>query len=250
LDLSSFDVSICSSVRLFPVGQQLSRQIMEVTVPVPVRRLTLGLLLAVALLAAGASPEPISAQTTCFGREATITDHSGAISGTPGNDVIIGDAGPNVIDGLGGDDIICGLGGNDSIETPSPPQGGRLWADGGAGDDDVAHYGDGGHPAIVYGGPGHDLLMILRADGSFVRGDAGNDTIFTGTHADGKNRLSGGDGNDRIDGGDGPDQIAGGGGDDELRGEQGFDALDGGRGDDVCVVGPDGGRRERCERTR
>jgi Ca2+-binding RTX toxin-like protein len=186
--------------------------------------------------------------TTCFGREPTIPDGSDEIVGTPSNDVIIGDTGPNAIGCLGGDDIICGLGGNDSIETPSPLQGGRLWADGGAGDADVAHYGDRGRPAIVYGGPGHDLLMILRADLSFVRGDAGNDTIFTGTHADGKNRLFGGDGDDRIDGGDGPDEISGGG--DELRGEQGFDALDGGGGNDLCAIGPDGGTRERCERTR
>jgi micrococcal nuclease len=38
---------------------------MEVIVPVPVRRLTFGLLLAGAMLAGVASPAPVAAQTSC-----------------------------------------------------------------------------------------------------------------------------------------------------------------------------------------
>ncbi len=44
-----------------------------------------------------------------------IISGSGALTGTPGNDLIIGSAGADVIDGSGGDDCILGGGGDDQL---------------------------------------------------------------------------------------------------------------------------------------
>ncbi len=45
-----------------------------------------------------------------------IVRGAGAVTGTPGNDLILGSSGPDSIDGLGGDDCILGGGGDDIID--------------------------------------------------------------------------------------------------------------------------------------
>jgi len=75
---------------------------------------------------------------------------SGAIVGTPGDDIICGSEGPDFIDGRGGNDRILGLGGHDSIV-------------GGEGDD------------VIFGGPGFDRIDgspgTDRVDGGLTAGD-------------------------------------------------------------------------------
>lgn len=45
-----------------------------------------------------------------------IVSGTGAVVGTPGNDLILGSSGTDTIDGLGGDDCILGGGGDDAID--------------------------------------------------------------------------------------------------------------------------------------
>lgn len=130
-------------------------------------------------------PPPPADGPQCRGQAATISDHTGTIFGTNGNDVIVGSSGAETIDGMGGGDLICGKGGNDLVQ-------------GGGGDDDIR------------GGPGGDDL----------RGNDGTD-LLVGTG--GRDTLWGGDGNDRLEGGKRPDELHGGPGSDVCDGGGGAD---------------------------
>lgn len=104
---------------------------------------------------------PAAAVETCDGRTPTIVVPVGpdgapaAVTGTPGDDVIVGTDGNDTIAGAGGNDTICGLSGADVI-------------DGGPGDDrlfggldqqgyfaDEGYYGD-----LVRPGPGDDHVDL------------------------------------------------------------------------------------------
>lgn len=84
-------------------------------------------LTSLALVASAFVALPASAATeTCDGRAATIavplemaypssSHHTRAVTGTPGDDVIVGTALADTIDGAGGNDVICGLGSEDTL---------------------------------------------------------------------------------------------------------------------------------------
>lgn len=202
-------------------------------------------LLSVAVTASAALPAfaapAWSAEPTCFGEKATVRDRSGEIVGTKGDDVIVGDDGPNVIYGEGGNDRICGLDGDDEIESDFDS--GRLWANGGSGNDDIDHKGSGS--AVLVGGPDVDFINDFSSVGGKVRAGGGEDYVFASF---GPDVVKGGGGNDTLRGYDGDDTVSGGPGEDELYGDEGFDRLDGGANGDLCQVGPDGGRTRDCER--
>ena len=103
-------------------------------------------------------------------------------SPTDENDLILGTAGDDTINALAGDDCIVAGGGSDQVN-------------GGDGND------------VIYGGPGDDGIQLLFFFIPYLKGGAGNDTIY------------GGDGNDVIDGG------------------SGYDTLDGGAGSNICKNG-------------
>lgn len=158
------------------------------------------------------------AGTIATGSEATPV-FGGAITGTPGNDVIAGTPGNDTIQGGGGNDVICGFDGEDTVTAPS----GDNRADLGAGND-TATFG---------------------AGADFVVGAAGNDTVSSGDGRDrvlgaaGNDRLTLGAGNDRSNAGAGTDTVDGGGGIDRLFGQAGNDTLKGAGGNDQ--IGGDGG---------
>ncbi len=79
----------------------------------------------------------------------------------------------------------------------------------------------------AFGEDGNDTITVDAAITlpSYLRGDAGNDT------------LRGGAGPDRLIGGDGDDQLFGLGGDDLLKGNQGADTLSGGADNDELLGG-------------
>jgi len=123
------------------------------------------------------------AAQTCFGKAATIADHTGTIQGTDGDDVIIGDDGFNNIFRNGGFDRICSGGDGDWIESQADD--GHIWVKGGAGGDLI--YGS-DEDDRLYGGDGRDTLV----------GTGGNDEL----HGDaGDDRLQGEAGNDELNGG-------------------------------------------------
>lgn len=167
-------------------------------------------------------------QPTCFGRSATVADHTGAIVGTPGNDVIIGDEGPNIVkDGGGGLDRICGNGGDDEIDL-------------------IRNTGK----ALIDGGPGTDFVQGPFTGDNTVLGGDGNDHVSGGQGDDvlsggrGNDFVGGLSGNDRVSGGDGDDVVRGESGDDDLFGEAGVDRVLGGAGIDVLDGGDD---RDACQ---
>ncbi len=134
---------------------------------------------------------------TCFGLAATISDHTGEITGTKEDDVIIGDAGPNTIrGGNGGFDRICAGDGDDTINADSL----LLFADGGPGDDDLI------------GSVGSDLLI----------GGDGDDEIFG---FNGDDQIFGEDGIDFLIGNQGEDRLAGGAGTDTCGQDNSADTL-------------------------
>ena len=87
----------------------------------PMRQLgSMSLFFAIVVGAVAQTVPATEAAQTCFGKPATIADHSGSINGTAGNDVIVGDNGDNEIDGQGGVDRICGGDGDDEIVAGGP----------------------------------------------------------------------------------------------------------------------------------
>ncbi|MEX2185288.1 MAG: right-handed parallel beta-helix repeat-containing protein [Pirellulales bacterium] len=120
-----------------------------------------------------------------------------------------------------------------------------IYADGGAGNDNIDISEDFGIPVELRGGPGNDTLHsasggILRGGdnsdslsaegpGAQLYGEGLNDTIHGTDNAD---FIDGGDGNDVVHGNGGGDLIVGG-GDDKLLGGGGNDTLQGGEGNDL-----------------
>ena len=110
---------------------------------------------------------------TCHGLPVTISATGGAITGTPGRDVIAL-TGPGTVRAGGGNDVICGSPGNDLLEGGAGDdvivgRAGRDRLAGDAGRDRL--YGEQGNDVLV-GGPGADVLM----------GGSGRDTIRRGAH--------------------------------------------------------------------
>ena len=96
------------------------------------------------------------------------------VKGTPGNDIIAGLAGNDIIDGRGGFDTSCGDRGRDTLR-------------------DTGLISDYGHTnTVLYGGPGHDRIVI---NAGFGRGGPGNDRIVTFA---GASAMLGARGNDSI----------------------------------------------------
>ena len=135
-----------------------------------------------------------------------------------GNDTIFASKGDDTINVGTGTDTVYGLAGDDSIFVGNSAA------------------------ATVFGGMGNDTLDATGSTGQhFLSGDAGNDTIFTGT------------GGDTAYGGNGDDSIFSGGGNDALYGQQGNDTIDvattvgntstvfGGQGDDLVTASGAGG---------
>jgi RTX calcium-binding nonapeptide repeat (4 copies) len=126
--------------------------------PIPLRLVMFGLLTLIVVSAASAFAAGISMPASNVGLESVpvtaedikpaacaglyltnIVSGSGALTGTPGNDLIIGGGGADTIDGLAGDD--CILGGNG---------------------DDLITGGDGAD--ICLGGPGTDIFTTCESE--------------------------------------------------------------------------------------
>ena len=104
----------------------------------------------------------------------------------------------------------------------------RVLVNAGDGDDIVEILPTITKPAVLNGDLGSDNLM----------GGKGNDTIITGTDANG-DTADGGDGNDSITGGAGDDFLTGGKGNDTIVGGNGVNNLVGGEGNDSLTGGTD-----------
>ncbi|MDF1734693.1 MAG: calcium-binding protein, partial [Minwuia sp.] len=231
------------------------------------------------------------------GFDETISGGNGndTIAGRAGSDFLDGENGNDFIEGGDGDDLITGGSGNDSLDGND----GNDTLDGGAGTDrlrglagddtyifdrgsfitiDERFTNSSGFDVIevaagisvsdirITGGPGNDLLLVLRdgtgqlrvdanfegfdsrvellrfADGTEIdltagvsfAGDGGNDAINASDFAD---TISGEGGNDTLNGRDDADLAQGAAGDDNLAGESGDDTLDGGTGNDTLTGG-------------
>lgn len=121
--------------------------------------------------------------------------------------------------------IVRGSRDADHINATNAPDGIRIIAEGGAGNDTIL---GSRNDDLLRGGNGRD----------YIDGNSGNDVIFGGEDND---ELIGDEGNDSITGGGGNDDIGGGRGNDTLDGESGNDTLQGRDGDDVIYgrVGSD-----------
>jgi Ca2+-binding RTX toxin-like protein len=176
--------------------------------------------------------------------DATQTALSTILSG---NDQISGNdlAHPDVIHGYGGNDLLYGGGGadtiwggdgDDTIYAQTPPS---ILGAGGA----AATYlrGEAGNDTIV-GGPVFDDINGNQGNDS-LHGGAGDDWVVGGKDDDiqfgdaGNDIVWGNLGNDTLDGGDGNDQVRGGQGDDSVSGGAGDDYVSGDRGNDTISGG-------------
>lgn len=175
---------------------------------------------------------------TIFGEAGDDTllggNNSDVLDGGEGADLLDGGAGTDTLDGGDGADSLIGGGGNDSMLGGT----GNDTLDGGFGSD------------TLRGGDGDDLLREGSTGGlnGALYGEAGNDTLLSGTGT-GADLLDGGDDNDllvdqgtsdgatTLIGGAGNDTLQGGLGDDSLEGGTGADSLTGGAGNDLLFVG-------------
>ncbi len=175
------------------------------------------------------------------------------LQGGGGNDELNGGAGNDTLDGGNGDDVLAGLDGDDELigGIGNDTLRGDAGADdlaggegndtlvGGTGNDTLAD--DAGN-GFLSGGAGNDFIDASNADGAYIDGGDGHDTIRGTYHAD---TIYGGGGDDFIQGGNGQDFIFGEGGNDAVYGyyrtpalESDTDAgnvLNGGSGDDTLV---------------
>jgi Ca2+-binding RTX toxin-like protein len=179
------------------------------------------------------------------------------LSGGDGNDTLTG--------GGTGEAVLYGGDGIDSINAIS----GDV-AYGGEGNDSITF--GAAQQANVYGGSGDDYINATGAGAdanisySYIYGDDGDDTIFSGDDDTGQLIVYGGAGNDLISGADGTndilyggdgadtiyavgdgattagqnDTISGGAGADLLYGAQSADVIYGGEGNDTIFYGGDG----------
>lgn len=220
----------------------------------------------------GLAAGPATAGTTCDGKVPSIVVVPGtAITGTPGDDVILGTFAPDQIDGGAGNDTICGLSNADTLV--GGPGDDRLFG----GLDDFYVPDDGYAGDILVPGPGNDFVdlgddpasadvddvdrparydKVLYEDApgpvtvNLSAGTAtgeGTDTIVVPAYSGGivgsayDDVLTGTDRPDRIAGGAGDDRIHALGGDDELEPGRGNDVVRGGDGSDA-ILSPDKGR--------
>ena len=103
------------------------------------------------------------------------------ITGSDYGDDLLGDEGDNVIRGLYGNDYITGNGGDDNLDggpgndnITINGMGGTASGDDG---DDTLTVSPGGSQITLDGGKGFDTLIIDHADGNYIHGGDGNDTI-------------------------------------------------------------------------
>jgi Ca2+-binding RTX toxin-like protein len=160
------------------------------------------------------------------------------------------------MDGSAGDDVIRGItgtgvfnvqagAGDDRIESAAA----NNFINAGEGDDTILLTNQGVGASFILGGAGNDSIQAGDTWGQF-NGDAGNDTINTGSG--GGFVLGGADddllvghlGQDNLSGGDGHDTLRGGAGDDWLMGDEsgpdatgGDDRIEGGAGNDTVFAG-------------
>jgi putative intracellular protease/amidase len=107
------------------------------------------------------------------------------------------------------------------------PAGGRVMAQGGAGDDQI--YATDLHtPVTIFGQGGHDQ-MTGGTENDILDGGDGNDKLWGGP---GNDKIQGGAGDDCLNGWTGNDMLLGGAGNDYLDGADGIDFLIGGLGSD------------------
>ncbi len=147
-----------------------------------------------------------------------VSDGSGSITGSAGNDVIRGGACDDDLYGLAGNDIIYASAGDDDI-------------DGGAGTD-LLNFSDatkGITFALDQGSDEVDLSSVGLGEIDYrdmegVIGSDFNDKLYGSSYGD---ILAGGAGNDTLSGGSGNDTLYGG---------TGVDRLTGGSGDDTFVL--------------
>lgn len=151
-------------------------------------------------------------------------------------------------------DVFRGLGGDDYISPAGNP---RVLVVAGRGDDTISgegggrYFGGPGHdwidvyyadnPVWADGGAGNDQVTGARVR-LHLTGGPGNDQVWGD---DKRDTLAGGPGKDVLGGGSGDDDVSGDGGNDELYGGDGADHLDGGEGDDACA---DAARYTSCEK--
>ena len=154
--------------------------------------------------------------------------------GGNGDDSLSGDDGNDTLDGGDGNDSVYGGNGDDSISSATANDTAQGdYLSGGAGDDTIR--GGVTHTNdTILGGDGNDSISSLSRGADSINGNAGDDTI-TAELSIGNNSIFGGQGNDSIHGGIGNDSISGDAGDDTLSGGAGADTLSGGAGNDSIV---------------
>ncbi len=184
---------------------------------------------------------------------ATLLGITGAITGTPGDDVLTGISGNDTIIGGSGNDTLIGGAGNDTyvfnsgdgidtiVDTTIPGEGNTLEFGTGITVEDLSI---GVGSLLIRIGTNGDALHLTNFDPVNVLGPR---TIETFQFADGATLsydqliargfdLTGTAGNDTLTGTNVVDRISGFAGDDTLQGGVGADTLVGGNGNDTYVV--------------
>ncbi|WP_281070764.1 Hint domain-containing protein [Oceaniglobus trochenteri] len=154
-----------------------------------------------------------------------------------GDDDAYGGNGDDYIEGGAGDDTLRGEAGDDTLKGDD----GRNFLEGGDGDDKFiggegadSLFGGEGMDTIDYSGSS-DPVNVNLDDNTLSGGDAGNDSIDSGSRIEG---VIGSAGDDTLTGGTGPNDLRGGDGDDSITAGAG-DTVAGDGGDDYFTVADD-----------
>jgi len=116
--------------------------------------------------------------------------------------------------------------------TTDPNVGGGAWITGDAGNDTITS-GSSFNPDYLFGGAGNDVISAGGGN-DYAEGGEGNDSINAGTGAD---TVYGGNGSDTLLGGEGNDYLFGEADNDDISGGNGLDSLYGGNGVDTIDGG-------------